>query len=231
MMNKEERIAAIVAAGLPEKPSLPRALRALGRSVGLRYAFCGVGDAVAAALLVSLGALLAVAFTGANAVRPIYFWPVFALAPLLYFALLLFTAWKERLADTWQVLQACRFNLRHITAMRAMLVSLCSAVTLPLCTLPLIGLGNYRALLAGAYAAMFGFAALQLLVLLVKESLRWLVAPLWAAAWLLPLLHPDPRQIEAALAQSAFGPLALLALALLALYLAELRYYVLKTNA
>ena len=231
MMNREERIAAIVAAGLPEKPSLPRALRALGHSVGLRYSFCGVGDAVAAALLVSLSALLAVAFTGANAPQPVYFWPVFALAPLLYFFLLLFTAWKERLTDTWQVLQACRFNLRHITAMRAMLVSLCSVVVLPLCTLPLIGLGNYRALLAGAYAAMFGFAALQLLVLLMKESLRWLPALLWAVTWLLPLLNPDPRQIEAALAQIAFAPLAGLAAALLAVYLIELRYYVLKANA
>jgi len=231
MANREERIAAIVAAGLPEKPGLPRALRALGRSVGLRYAFCGVGDAVAAALLVSLGALLAVAFTGAQAVRPVYFWPVFALAPLLYFALLLFTAWKERLAATWQVLQACRFNLRHITAMRAMLVSLGGAAALPLCTLPLSGRGNYGTLLAGAYAAMFGFAALQLLALLVRESLRWLPAPLWAAAWLLPLFDSDPRRIEAALARSPYAPLALLAAALLAVYLAELRYYVLKANA
>jgi hypothetical protein len=236
--EKKVHIVSIVAEALPPKRSFSGEVLRLFQSIGLKYAFASVLDAVAAAILVSL----VVGFTASIYSNAMYtnilgddhfiFAPILFFAPILYFTLLTFTAWKERMCGTWEVLMSCRYNLKYLTALRVIVVSASGLLFLPLITLPLAGTGKYLPILIGAFCAMFLYSCLTLLFLLISESFAFqLVLPiLWVSVWGILLFGITPLGVERFLAGIPLAVSGGLAVSLLLLYLAELRVFILRST-
>jgi hypothetical protein len=236
-MDREQSIRAIVDAAVPRKRTLRGEIRRLMATVGLRRAFCGVGDAAAASLIVSAAAMLLACLLQVNtkgdgsanepAVSLILF-----LTPLLYFSLLAFTAWKERITKTWEVLTACRYNLRHLTAIRLIIVSAAGLLFIPLVTLPLIEYGKYARVIAAAFCALFLYSVLTLTLLLISErAASRLAAPvLWVCSWGLLFVNYSVPEIEGFIAAVPAAVTVILAASLVALYLLELRLFILRAT-
>jgi hypothetical protein len=240
MPSRDERnqsIRAILDAALPVKRTLPGEIKRLFNTVGLKRAFCGVGDAVAAALMVSQGGLLTVSIYIAITndgfyAHTFYFIPVMLFAPVLYFSMLIFTTWKERMTGTWEVIASCRYNMKYVTAIRVMLVSAAGMVFIPLTTLPLISTAQYPNIIAAAFCAMFLYSALSLLTLLISESLIFqFAAPvMWSVGWGLALVVYSPLRVENFLANVPIVFSAVTACLLLSLYLFELRIFIMRAT-
>jgi len=240
MPSNEERyqsIRAILDAALPAKRTLFGEIKRLFNTVGLKHAFCGVGDAVAAALLVSFGGLLTVSIIliltdDGPYIHSFFFVPVMLFAPTLYFSMLIFTSWKERMSGTWEIIASCRYNLEYVTAIRVMIVSAAGMVFIPLTTLPLISTAQYPNIIAAAFCAMFLYSALSLLTLLISESLIFqLAAPMiWATGWGLALVVFSPLRVEGFLATVPIVFSAVTACLLFALFLLELRIFVMRAT-
>ena len=198
MPSPEERrrsINTIIKAALPEKRTLMGEIKRLFRTVGLKNAFCGVGDAVAAALMMSFGILLTISIyivEGGSLIdiSSYNLAPVLFFAPILYFTILALTSWKERMSGTWEVLASCRYNLKHITAIRAIIVSLAGMVFIPITTLPFIGTPVYWNVLTMSFCSIFLYSTFTLLSLLVSESLisQFSVPVLWSLFWSVMIL-------------------------------------------
>jgi len=238
MPGKEERrraVAAIVDAAVPQRTPLHTVIRRLWQTVGVRNAFCGVGDAVGAALMVSACAAVACCvFVPVNRWGPppgysLRFIPVVFIAPVLYFSLFWFTTWKEQMSGTWQVLAACRYNLRHITAVRLVIISLAGMAFISLATLPLAGSPDYPRLLLSSFCAVFLYGSLTLLALLVSQSraAQLILPALWLAAWGL-LITLAPHETEDLLSHAPPVFSLIVSAALGAAYLLELRIYILR---
>lgn len=228
-------IRAIVETALPERRTLRAEIHRLFKSVGIKNAFCGVGDAVAAALLVSFGtALTASVISAVNGPdgTPYFFTSILFLSPILYFSLLCFTAWKERMSGTWPVLASCRYNLRHIAALRMMLVSAAGLLFIPIVTLPFAGTAAYPSITASAFCAMFLYSTLTLLSLLVSESLisQFSVPVLWTLFWGVGfiLTESETLDIEQFFVDISAAASGITALVLFCAYLMALRAYILQ---
>ena len=230
--ERERSIRAVIDAAMPEKRTLIAEAGRLCRTVGIKNAFCGVGDAVAAALLVSFTAALTASIMSAASDTLQYFIPVLILSPVLYFSLLCFTSWKERMCGTWAVLASCRYNLKYITAIRVMLVSLAGMIFIPIVTAPFIGTAEYPKIVAAAFCAMFLYSTLTLLSLLVSESLLFqLVLPItWILFWGLLLIAFEPLQLEIFFAQLPLTVCLFAAFVMLCVYLPVLRVFVLRST-
>lgn len=233
--ERKRNIGRIVKFSLPPKRTVLSEIKRLLTTVGIKYAFRGVLDAAAAALLVSFvfvfAASLVVASSIASDITPRYaFSPTVFLAPVFYFSLLAFTSWKERMSGTWQLLTTCRYNLKYIAAIRVMVVSAGGVIFIPLATLPIVGTAVYLKILLAAFCSMFFYSGLTLFALLISESLTFqLSAPLvWIIGWGLSLAVYTPVKVESLLANVPIAYSAVAALVLLALYLAELRLFVLQ---
>lgn len=240
MLNCDERessIRSILDTAMPVKRTLFGEIKRLINVVGLKYAFCGVGNAVAAALLVSFGIIFAVSiltvaagddFTDSN----YFFIPVLFFAPILYFSMLVFTSWKEQMTKTWEVLASCRYNLKYVTAIRVMIVSAAGMIFIPLSTLPLAVRAEYPNIIAAAFGSMFLYSALTLLLLLISESLilKHIAPMIWIVGWGLLLVTFTPLQVERFIANIPLAISILLACVLLALYLLELRVFIMRTT-
>ncbi len=241
MPSVEEREYSIQCAldvAIPAKRTLLGEIRRLVHTVGFRFAFRGVSDAVVAALLVSLAIGMAVpAFVvsqkvggGGYAGAAYTFMPILFFAPLLYFSLLGFTYLKEWMTGTWQILMVCRYNLKYVSALRMILISIAGVLFVPIITLPTAGMEEYVRLVALAFCAMFLYGAMTLLALLASRSLvAWLVVPIvWLFGWGAGLVFASPARVERAL--SDIPPMIGIVAAVLIflLYLVEMRLYILR---
>jgi len=250
MPNKDERkraISEIVDIALPQKTTLRGEVKRLYKTVGIKNAFCGVGDAVAAAIMISviLGTAASIFIiesinianaglnTGLNPqfALPFRYLPLILLAPVLYFSLLAFTSWKERMSGTWQVLSVCRYNLKFITAVRVIIVSLAGAVFLIAITLPLSVYPEYPRMLGFAFCAMFFYGSFTLLTLMISESKakQGILPIIWFIVWTF-LCLVAPRETEGFLSGIPITILIAVAVGLCALYLFEMRLFVLRST-
>ena len=240
MPSPEERrrsIDTIIKAALPEKRTLVGEIKRLFGAVGMKNAFCGVGDAVAAALMVSFGIVLAVSIFTIATVNNYndggyFFAPVLFIAPVLYFSMLAFTSWKERMTKTFEVLASCRYNLKYVAAVRVMIVSAMGTVFIPLSTLPFAFKAEYPRIIAAAFCAMLLYSSLTLLLLLISErkALQFAAPLLWLAGWGLPMITLTPFRVERFIANIPSLVIVFSACALLALYLMELRVFIMRTT-
>ena len=237
MPSREERsrsIRLIIDTTL-EKRTFCGEIKRLLTTVGLRRAFMGVGDALAAAVMVSFGTLLVISVltvtvrNNGNAGRILVFIPILFFSPILYFTMLAFTSWKERMAGTWEVLTACRYNLRYITALREMIVTSAGIIFIPLAILPLAASSEYPRILIAALCAQFLYGALTLFILLISESRGFYAPLLWTAAWGLFLLILSPVQAERLIANVPPVFIAILLCVFLILYLVEMRLLIMRT--
>jgi len=136
------------------------------------------------------------------------------------------------MTGAWQVIAACRYNLRHLTALRIIVVSTAALCILPLCTLPLLRETAYWKLLVGAYGSLFLYGSLTLLALLFSESLpaRLTVPAFWLVAWVVLVTAIEPRQQEYLLANIPLEFCCAFAAAALLVYLLELRLLIMRTR-
>lgn len=235
--ERERNITKILDKALPEKRTLFREIKRLFNTVGFRYAFCGVKDAAAVALMISFGAILIFSIVLAYAYEydrepNFLFTPMLFFAPIFYFSLLLFTQWKEHMTKTSEVLSSCRYNLKYITAVRTIIVSAAGIVFVPLTTLPLITTKMYPYILAAVFCSIFLYSILTLLMLLISESVASHLAPpfLWTSLWGVLTIVYTPLQIERFLSSVPLIFSISLALVLLLLYIIQLRVFILKTT-
>lgn len=240
MPSPEERrrsISAIIETALPEKRTLMDEVKRLFKTVGLKNAFCGVGDAVAAALMVSFGILLTVSIyiveNGRHDDIPSYnLAPVLFFAPILYFTMLVLTSWKERMSGTWEVLASCRYNLKHITAIRVMIVSLAGMVFIPIVTLPFIGTPVYWNVLTMSFCSIFLYSTLTLLSLLISEALiSQLSAPvIWSLFWSMMILTSGFEGVGKLLSGIPLWVSGAAAIIIFIMFFAEFRILVMRST-
>jgi hypothetical protein len=238
MPSQDERaknIRSILEMAIPEKRTFFGEIQRLCRTVGIRYAFRGVGDATAAALMISVSAWIAVRFfvttigeTGGDV--PFCFTPIMFIAPILYFSLLNFTSWKEHMSNTWEVLSVCRYNLKYITAIRVIVVSAAGIVFVPLLTLPLIGTGAYGGVLLSSFCAMFLYGTLSLASMLISESKsNGIVLPiLWIVVWGTALIGLTPSGVERLLSDIPIAYTGGAAILLSMIYIRLLRTFIMR---
>lgn len=235
--ERERNIDRILDEALPEKRTLFREIKRLFNTVGFRYAFCGVKDAAAIAIILSFGAILifsiVLSYIYEYDREPSFlFTPLLFVAPIFYFSLLLFTQWKERMTKTSEVLSSCRYNLKYITAVRTIIVSVVGIVFIPLATLPLITTKMYPYILAAVFCSILLYSILTLLMLLISESVVSHLAPpfIWTSLWGVLTIVYTPLQIERFLSSVPLIFSISLAFVLLLLYIIQLRVFILKTT-
>ncbi|MCL2627920.1 MAG: hypothetical protein FWD44_04385 [Oscillospiraceae bacterium] len=238
MPNRNEReqcIQAIVNAAVPRKKSLTDEVRHLYKAVGFKNAFCGVGDAVASAAIVSFCILFFITsiFGPAikNAITAVVHFPTMFFAPILYFSVFAFTSWKERMTGTWEVISSCRYNLRYITSVRLIIVSAAGIIFVPIATFPLLQTDMYQSVVTSALLAALTYSTMSLLALLISESFvsKVSVPVIWAAGWSLAAILFSPIEIESFLASMPLALSVSLICALFVIYLIELRMYIKRT--
>ncbi|MFP3153414.1 hypothetical protein LQZ18_03100 [Lachnospiraceae bacterium ZAX-1] len=235
--EREQNICSILELAVPAKRTFLGEIKRLWRTVGIQYAFRGVGDATAAALMISATTLITVAFFvttigEAGGDVPVRFTPIMLLAPILYFSLLSFTAWKERMSGTWEVLSVCRYNLKYITAIRVIVVSAAGFAFVPLLALPLVGTGAYGDVLISAFCAMFLYGTLSLLSMLISESKITLFAlpVLWTLLWGAALIRFTPTGVEQLLSDIPIAFTGGAAILSIAIYIVQLRLFIMRST-
>lgn len=181
--EKERAIAAILDAGLsPAAQPRPR-LRLLVRALPPSALFCGVGDCLFLAVLLTALCLVPAA---AAAARQVPLSPLlFLLSPLLYALLQLLTLWKDSMSGTLEWKQTCRISFRTLTALRMLLFGgACVLVCVPVNMLLWYVGGRPLPLprmLSLSFASLFLYAALSLLCLRSRRRGAAFAAPLlWA---------------------------------------------------
>ncbi|MDR0984682.1 MAG: hypothetical protein LBL93_06765 [Ruminococcus sp.] len=235
--EKKKSIQAIIDMALPEKPTVYAEIKRLFKAVGLKYAFCGVADAVLAAVLVSLCFAIPASIYGAvEIINPedsvISFLPILFLSPILYLSILFFTAWKEYLTGTLDVLTSCRYNLKYITAVRVIIVSAAGIGFLLVTTLPMIGTIMYPKIVLLCFSAMFLYSSLSLLFLFFSEShfVQFAMPVLWATFWSVSCIVFTPQKVEIFLSGIPVSAILLVLALLITAYILELRVLVLRAT-
>ncbi len=233
--EREVCIQTIVERAVPPRQTLQSELKRLWSTVGIRYAFGGVGDAVLAALLVTMAAFGLVAwlvhdarFLSGSLIRLI---PLVFFAPIFFFSLLAFSAWKERMCGTWQVLDTCCYDLRYITAFRVILVSLGALLTLPLPLLSLIGTTAFLRAILLALSALLLYGLLTLALLHSSQRLAVSALPaVWCLICSTLLLAFTPIGLERLFSAIPITVCAAAAGLLFVVYIAGLRTFILKST-
>ena len=235
--DREQHIKAILDIAMPTRKTGRAELGHLMRTVGIRYAFWGIGDVVAATLVVSFGILLTVSiFIGTQhtflITETLCLVPIAILAPTLYSCLLGLTSWKERLNRTWEVVSACRYNLQYVTAIRLIVMSAVGLLFIPLGTLPLLTSDLYSRVLAYGFCSVLLYCTLSLVILtVVKHHHSHLItAGIWIGVWTLLTTVSQSKHLEDLLRGVPTLALAGVIAALVMIHLLQLRRFIISAT-
>ena len=235
MPDRNERalnIQAIVDAAIPAKRTMTAAVRHLGGTIGIKNAFCGVGDAVFAAVVVSFSLLFFMTFLNSGIydteLTAMFYIVVMLCAPVIYFSMFTFTYWKERMTGTWEVISSCRYDLKYITAVRLIIISLAGIVFIPIVMLPLSNKDFYLNILTSALFSLLLYSTFSLLMLLISESLtsRLAVPVIWVTGWVLISFMFTVEEVGLFLNSLPVSLNVVFICVLLILYLIEVRVYI-----
>lgn len=225
--EKSRTIHAILDAGLPE-PEAVR-LRGLWSRLPLSLLFFGVGDCLFLACL--LAALCLVPAVGAAAAQWLPLAALlFLLSPCLYALLQGLTAWKELISGTLEWKLTCRLSIRTLNALRMLVFGgVSTAICVPANVLLWCADGCLLELpwmLGLSFSSLFLYAALSLACQRLRPRGALFAAP---AVWVLigiALLWSQTAE-EFLMKVPAFV-FFLIAVGGLAVYLMELRSYLIK---
>jgi hypothetical protein len=216
--DKEASIAHILDAGLV-KPQTTRAyIRELCRQLGLRYIFWDAAQLLALAAVTMAVALLLLA----QAPQESRYSLLFATSPLVFLLTLALSQWLEHASGLYELKATCRYDIRHVAAVRTMGFALLGLLFSTASGLLLGSAGQLLPMLSLAMAALFINAAASLFLLMhAPRRLAPVAIALWAAIAIAPMLL-QPAAWEDFLANL---PTALtLAVALVAAALSALQF-------
>lgn len=118
-------VGAILACGLPQKKTLWGVLGETLRSVGLKAVLGGAwGGACVLLLVLFLCLPLSVNLRNQDVTPDI----IFIFSPLVYLSAYLLSGAREIAGGTYEVVMACKYNLRYLLALRMLFVSVCGLV-------------------------------------------------------------------------------------------------------
>jgi len=244
--ERKKSIDAILDIALPEKKSLPAEIVRLFSSIRLKNVFAGVGDAVVVSLMISFCVMVIVSWTIASNLNPpvrynylhaiiplsndISILPFMLTAPVLYFTVLFFSEWKERITGTWEVLKTCRYDLKYITSMRIIIVTFAGLILITLSTLPLIQFEHYLKILLSAFFAFFLYHVIALVFLLISESFscRILAPVCWLIGWGVLHIIFGASRIELFFYNAPIMLITCLTCLFIAIFILELRVFILR---
>lgn len=221
--ERRRAVASILDAALTHKTARSE-LRRLWSAHGL--VFAGVGDAAALAGVISLflyGAMvLAASPEDASTICAL----AVPAAPAAFLLLMLLTTWKERLSGTLPMIRACKFGLRHLTALRVITVTLIGSAAAGLFGIGLAPVAGWR-IVTLMMLSLLAYALLYLFCLTLKTGVY--AAPgLWCAGCAALLLLTDTQKLGNALLELPGWAALLCTLVLAGLYLLRLRGLILR---
>jgi hypothetical protein len=236
--EKDRTIKRIVNEGVRGKTRFAPALSRMVKAIGFRYVFFGSSDAIVASVMLGAVVLIcAASVTMSNLLETdSACLTVSFLSPAVYAALCLLTEQKEKMLKTHEVLMSCRYNLRHLTAFRQLIIAaagLVFAVIMASATwlfAPVSAYTDAPPLFVVSVSATLLYSALTLSVLLIGRAywLRFTIPVLWCSLHAVPVLILGPSETNAQmehLPTIAFGIVAMLSLVVFASEIRALLLY------
>lgn len=187
-IEKSAAIESILLQGLEQPKSFWEQLLDINRAFGFRYAFWDTAQAVIMALL-SIGLCLLVVLSGQ--VRYAYS-TLFAVSPMLFIFIFLFTETIERLSGLYELKMTCKYTIQQLMAFRIVCLSLAGMLVCVVISL-LIGwpdsLHSFIKALSISLSALFLFSFASVFILRLSAN-KWVgvcAMGIWVAFLVLPI--------------------------------------------
>lgn len=187
--EKGRSIETILSKGISRPKSFVERISEIYRSLGYRCIFWDTADSILLSSAISIGIAVLWAFSSSKSTYGM----LFAISPVLYLLLALFTDVKERIGGLYELKMTCKFTIRQITAFRMICFSgigIAFSVLMSTLSCLLGGFQNYDRMLITSLCALFLCSFLTLFTMMhIRGKWSYYTPPvIWSAICILPVL-------------------------------------------